>query len=52
MTFRELKEALEKMESLGVSLDVTAQIATHNGVTKCKQIFTNTHGQLFMDTRS
>ena len=51
MTFKELKEALEEFERLGVDLNTTANIAIHDGVTKCKKMFTNTHGHLFIDTR-
>jgi hypothetical protein len=51
MTFKELKEALGEFERLGVDLDTTANIALHEGVTKCKKLFTNAHGNLFMDTR-
>ena len=52
MTFKELKAALEEFESLGVDLDVPAIVALHDRVTKCKKLFTNTHGKLFMDTRA
>jgi hypothetical protein len=52
MTFKELKAALEEFERLGVDLDVPANVALHDRVTKCKKLFTNTHGELFMDTRS
>ena len=52
MTFKELKEALEEFERLGVDLDVPANVALHDRVTKCKKMFTNAHGHLFMDTRS
>lgn len=51
MTFRELKEALKELESLGVDLDVVANIATYNGVTKVKKLFTNSRGELFIETR-
>ena len=52
MTFKELKAALEEMERLGVDLDVPANVALRDRVTKCKKLFTNIHGDLFMDTRS
>ena len=52
MTFKELKEALEEFERLGLDLDSTANIVTHERVTKCKKLFTNSQGALFMDTRS
>lgn len=51
MTFRELKDALEELEALGVSLDTTACIATSSGVTKAKSLFTNSQRELFMETR-
>ncbi len=51
MTFKELKEALEEFERLGVDLDTTANIALQEGVTKCKKLFTNSQGYLFIDTR-
>jgi hypothetical protein len=51
MTFKELKEALEELERLGGYLDSTANIATHERVTKCRKLFTNSQGHLFLDTR-
>ena len=51
MTFRELKDALLELESLGVDLGVVANVATHDGVTKVRKLFTNTRGELFIDTR-
>ena len=52
MTFKELKEALETLADAGFDLDVPANIALHESVTTCKNLFTNSRGDLFMDTRS
>lgn len=51
MTYRELKEALDELEELGVDLDVAANLATHEGVKKVRKLFTNSQGHLFMETR-
>jgi hypothetical protein len=51
VTFRELKDALDELEKLGVDLDVTANLATHEGVKKVRKFFTNSQGALFMETR-
>ena len=51
MTFKELKEALEEFERLGVDLNNTANVALHDRVTKCRKLFTNGQGYLFIDTR-
>lgn len=51
MTFRELKDALDQLDKLGVDLDVHANIAMQSGVTKVKTLFTNSQGDLFIDTR-
>jgi hypothetical protein len=52
MTFKELKGAIEEFERLGGDLDVPASVALDDRVTKCKKLFTNSRGDLFMDTRS
>lgn len=51
MTFRELREVLDELEELGVDLDVTVNLATHEGVKKVRKLFTNSQGHLFMETR-
>jgi hypothetical protein len=51
MTFKELMEALEELQNLGVDMDKPALVALHEGVTKVKTVFTNGRMDPYMDAR-
>lgn len=51
MTYKELQEALSKLEELGVDMNEPALVASYEGVRQIKSVFTNSLGVLYMDVR-
>ena len=52
MTLKDLKDALQELEKMGVDMNKRAVVASHDGVKGVKSVFNNGLGDIYLDVRS